>query len=125
MFSFTSCDKEDNLPFELTSEGLVGKWELYQYQGSTGGGDYRTDYEPTGKTITFLSGGKLNSVGFFKCDDGAYIVADSSITVLFDCGEEVPEQKYSMKKEDENLVLSPSGPIICFEGCSYIFKKIN
>jgi len=125
LFAFTSCDKEENLPFELTDEGLLGKWELYQYQGNTGGGDYRTDYEPTGKTITFLSNGKLSSVDFFECNDGDYQVTDAIITVLFDCEEEVFEKSYSMIKENGDLVISPRAPYMCIEGCSYIFKKIN
>ena len=125
LLSFTSCDKEENLPFELTADGLVGKWELYQYQGNTGANDYWTPYEPSGKTLTFLPDGKLSSVGFFGCNDGAYQVMDSNLKVVFDCLDEVPERSSSMSKENEDLVLSPRAPYMCIEGCSYIFKKIG
>ncbi|MCE7055688.1 hypothetical protein LZF95_13460 [Algoriphagus sp. AGSA1] len=125
MISFTSCDKDQNLPLELTADGLVGKWELYQYQGNTGAEDYRTAYEPTGKTITFSSSGELNVVEFFNCNIGEYEVADLRLTVMFDCEEEVPERIYLMKKEGFDLALSPLAPNMCIEGCSYIFKKIG
>ena len=124
LLCFTSCDKEENLPFGLTADGLVGKWELYQYQGNTGGSDYRTPYEPSGNTVTFLPDGKLSSVGFFGCSDGAYQVTDSVITVVLDCEAEVPERSFFMSMEKEDLVLSPRAPYSCIEGCSYILKKI-
>ncbi|MDR7130402.1 hypothetical protein J2X69_002752 [Algoriphagus sp. 4150] len=122
---FTSCDKEEDVPFELTSEGLVGKWELYQYQGSTGAEDYRTAYEPTGKTITFLPNGNLRSVKFFECNEGEYEITDHVIAVLFDCEEEVPERTYFMKRENGDLVFSPRTPSVCIEGCAFIFKRIE
>lgn len=125
MFYFSSCEKEINLPFEFSAEKLVGKWELYQFRGNTGGGDYRTPYEPSGKTITFFSNGKLSSVNFFDCSEGEYQVVDLDITLFFDCEGEVAEQGYSMSGEGEDLVISPTGPFICIEGCSYIFKRIN
>lgn len=125
LFVLSSCDKESNLPFELTAEGLIGTWELYQFQGNTGAEDYRTPYEPSGKTITFLFDGNLSSVGFFDCTEGEYQVEDGEITVNFDCEEEVPERGYAMSKENNDLVLSPLLPYACFEGCAYIFKKIN
>ncbi len=52
---FSSCNREDDQPFELTAEGLIGTWEHYQSQGNTGGGDYWTPYEASGRTITFFS----------------------------------------------------------------------
>ena len=125
LLSFTSCDKDENLPFELTSEGLVGTWELYQYQGNTGADDYRTPYEPSGSTITFLADGKLSSFEYFECTDGIYQVADRILTVLFDCEEEIPNHEYLMRQEEGDLVLAPRAPYMCIEGCSYIFKKIN
>lgn len=133
LLCFTSCDKGENLPFGLTADGLVGKWELYQYQGNSGGSDYRTPYEPSGNTVTFLPAGntvtflpdgKLSSVGFFGCSDGAYRVMDSAITVAFDCEAEVPERSFFMSMEKEDLVLSPRVPYLCIEGCSYILKNI-
>lgn len=125
LLCFSSCDKEENLPLELTSEGLVGKWELYQYQGNTGADDYRTAYEPTGKTVTFFPNGMLNSIEFFECNEGEYRVADLILTVVFDCEEEVPERMYSMKRENGDLVISPRAPSMCIEGCAYIFKRIE
>lgn len=126
LLSFTSCDKDENHPFDLTEEGLLGKWDLYQYQGNTGEEDYRTAYEPTGKTFTFFTNGKLNAVGWGgECNAGEYQVADHILTLVFDCEEDVPERTYYMKREKENLVISPLAPTICIEGCSYIFKRIN
>lgn len=94
---FTSCDKEEGLPFELTAEGIVGEWELYQYQGNNGADDFRTPYEPSGKTITFLANGKLKSEKFFGCTDGEYQVVDRNLTVFLDCEGEVPEKSYFLK----------------------------
>ncbi|MFC5625854.1 hypothetical protein [Algoriphagus winogradskyi] len=125
LIGFSSCDKEDNLPFDLTAEGIVGKWELYQYQGNTGADDYRTPYEPSGTTITFLANGKLKSEKFFGCTDGEYQVADRNLTVLLDCEGEVPEKSYFLKMENADLVMHPKAPYMCIEGCSFIFKKIN
>ncbi len=125
LLSISSCAKEDDLPFELSAKGLVGTWELYQYQGNTGGGDYRTAYEPSGKTITFLSNGELRSVAFFGCSEGEYQVKDLLVTIIFHSEEEVPEQSFSMRKDDDDLVLAPQAPYMCIEGCSHIFKKID
>lgn len=63
---FSSCNREDDQPFELTAEGLVGTWEQYQYQGSTGVAYFETAFEATGKTITFLPSGGWNSVNFLN-----------------------------------------------------------
>jgi hypothetical protein len=121
---FSSCSREDDQPFELFDEELVGTWEQYQYEGSVGSGSFRTPYEPTGIRITFLSNGKLRSESFFQCSEGEFKVADEILTIQFDCKEEVPERTYLMAKEGEDLVLSPRTPFMCIEGCSYIFKKI-
>lgn len=118
---FSSCDREDDLPFELTAEGLVGTWEQYQYQGSTGVEKFETEYEATGKTITFFSDGKWESVNFFECDKGEYRVEDRILTMTFNCVDPVEEQRFSLSKEGDELKVSPS----CYEGCAYIFKKIE
>jgi hypothetical protein len=125
LLSFTSCDKEEALPFQLTAEGIVGKWELYQYQGNTGANDYRTEYGPTGKTITFLPDGRFTSIEFFNCNDGEFEVEDQTLTIMVDCEERVPLLTYFMKIENKDLVLSPLAPYMCIEGCSYILKKIS
>ena len=123
--AFSSCEKDNSLPFELTAEGIEGKWEFYQYQGNTGAEDYRTPYEPSGKTITFLANGKLISEEFFGCTDGEYQISGQNLRVLFDCEGEVSEMSYLLKKENADLVLQPKTPNMCIEGCSFIFKKIN
>lgn len=122
---FSACDKEENLPFELTAEGIVGNWELYQYQGNTGAEDYRTPYEPSGKTVTFFENGKLISNEFFACTDAEYQVSDQILKVFFNCESEVPEMSYLLKRENADLILKPITPYMCIEGCSFIFKKIN
>jgi hypothetical protein len=125
LFALYSCDTENDLPFQLTAEGLIGTWEHYQSQGNTGGGDYWTPYEASGRTITFLPGGKFRSVDYFVCGEGDYTVADRTVTFLFDCEEEVPDLNYSLGVKEGDLVLSPGPPYMCIEGCSYIFKKIE
>lgn len=125
LIAFPSCDKEDDAPFELTAEGLIGTWEHYQSQGNTGGGDYWTPYEPSGRTITFFPSGKFSTVDYFGCSEGEFTVADKNVTFLFDCEEHVAELNYSMRTKEGDLVLSPGLPYICIEGCSYIFKKIE
>ena len=125
LIAFSSCEKDEFLPFELTAEGIVGEWELYQFQGNTGADDYRTPYEPSGITITFLANGKLKSEKFFGCTDGEYQVADRNLTVFLDCEGEVPEKSYFLNRENADLVMHPKAPNMCIEGCSLIFKKIN
>ena len=125
LIAFSSCDKEGSLPFELSEEGIIGEWELYQYQGNTGASEYRTPYEPSGKTITFLPEGKLMSEEFFGCTNGEYQVTDRNLTVFFDCEGDVPEKSYLLKRENADLVMLPKAPYMCIEGCSYIFKRIN
>jgi len=120
LIMFSSCSREDDQPFELTAEGLVGTWEQYQFEGSTGVGSYRTPNEATGRTITFLPDGKWNSINFFECEEGEYRVKDHVLTMIFQCGDQVDEQIFRLSREGDQLKISPS----CFEGCSYFFKKI-
>jgi hypothetical protein len=122
---FSSCNREDDQPFELTAEGLIGTWEHYQSQGNTGGGDYWTPYEASGRTITFFPDGKFSAVDYFGCTEGEFTVADKSVTFFFDCEEEIPDLTYALGKKESDLVLSLIAPYICIEGCSYIFKKIE
>lgn len=117
---FSSCKRENDQPFELTADGLVGKWEQHQYQGSTGVAYFETEFEATGKTITFLPDRKWNSVNFFECEEGEYSVKDQILTMIFQCDDPVETQIFRLKREEDQLIISPS----CFEGCSYIFKKI-
>ncbi|MFL0685682.1 MAG: hypothetical protein ACJLTB_21170 [Algoriphagus aquaeductus] len=120
LFVLSSCDREDDLPFELTAEGLVGTWEQYQYRGSTGIEKFETEYESTGKTITFFSDGEWESVDFFECDEGEYSVTDQILTMIFQCDDPVKTQLFRLKREKDQLIISPS----CFEGCFYVFEKI-
>lgn len=117
---FSSCTREYDQPFDLTANGIVGTWEQYQYRGSTGVDFFETEFESTGKTITFLPGRKWNSVNFFECSEGEYSVKDQVLTMIFQCGDQVDEQFFRLSREGNQLVISPP----CFEGCSYILKKI-
>ncbi len=124
LYILLSCSSDDVMPMDFPASELVGKWEQYQYEGSIGAGSFRTSYEPTGRTITFNSNGKITNEIFFQCREGEFRVDDEILIFRFDCNEEVPERTYLMTKEGEDLVLSPRAPYMCIEGCSYIFKKI-
>nr|MBC7612762.1 hypothetical protein [Pseudopedobacter sp.] len=114
----TSCGKENATP---TNE-LTGKWKLTSYYYSAGGPITWQNASPDSlKTVEFNDDGNLGGNVYNKYSK--YTLKDSVI-ITFTGVTGVAAQNYSYQLKNNELILSPAGPIMCIEGCGSKYVKI-
>ena len=113
-----ACKKQN------TSPAIVGKWQLTEKYLSIGGPGF---WQP-------VTDKNLQEVIEFKAD-GAYSsnlvpefnryqIADSVTLVLYSSvNKSQPRYSYRYKIADESLVLTPTAPNVCIEGCAAKYSK--
>jgi len=116
LFVFSiSCKKEST---DVSS--LLGKWELAKYYVSIGGpGEWVPATRNEG--IIFGSNGKLQSSAYNEYH--RYILKDSTTLIFFKADGSM--QKFLFELKQDQLTLSPAGPMYCFEGCMSKFNKVK
>jgi hypothetical protein len=111
--------KKDNTP-----TSVVGKWQLTENFLSIGGPGF---WRP-------VTDKKLQEVVEFKADGvyssnlvpafNRYQIADSVTLVLYSSVNKLqPRYTYRYKIADQSLVLTPTAPIVCYEGCAAKYRK--
>jgi hypothetical protein len=117
LFFFTACDKEN---VKLDTNTLPGTWKISESFSSNGGkGEWTRN--KSNLVVEFKADGSL--AGNVYPDYVTYIVKDGS-TIVF-MKKDKTEQSYAYKLSEGTLTMSPSGPIMCIEGCADRFRKIN
>ncbi len=116
-FLISACDKED---VKLDTKTLSGKWKLAESYLSTGAaGEWKK--EKGEFVVEFRTDGTL--AGNVYPEFVSYSIKDSS-TVVFK-KKDNSEQSYSYEIKDGKLRMSPTGPIMCIEGCGLGFVKFK
>jgi len=128
---FNSCDKEDDLKgFDQDAFPIEGTWKLTAAYISAGGPQYWTDVKD-GEVLNFLSNGSFSSDKFEECSTGSYSVEDGNLILEYDCdgfesGTENGEGQITFKIDyGKNAILLTPTSILCIEGCSYKYVKVN
>lgn len=119
-----SCTSEHNIEYPEEVSTIIGEWQMIEYAYSPGGPDiYRSPSEENIKLI-FNSNGVVNSQKFFQCSDGNFNIEQDTLSITFNCPEELDSRAYSISWEDEKLILIPTSPM-CIEYCAYIFSRTS
>jgi len=124
LFLFSCTIESEELIRPFNNEDVIGSWQFFEYTYSTGGSQVtRTRVENEGITIDFFNNGKLESAGYFQCDEASYQIENDVLIVNFDCQLEPLERKYLLSWEGEKLVFFALAPTSCIEQCTHIFRK--
>ncbi len=132
VFIMSSCSKNDEVPESKDlsyDNSILGNWKLVEAYISSGGPQYWVDIE-SGEEITFLSNGSFESNRFPECTTGEFSIESNELFLTYTCdgfttGIENPEGAitYKLTFKSNYLILTPTS-VICFEGCSYKYKRI-
>jgi len=117
LFLFAGCDKDT---VELDQDTIPGKWKLresYISDGSPG----KWEQSKKDLVVEFKTDGSL--AGNVFSNYVSYVIKDTK-TIVFMKADKT-EQNYAYELKDGVLTMSPSGPIMCVEGCADRFIKIN
>lgn len=117
-----ACEQEPTLVGESTAPTLVGKWQLVEQNVSDGG---PSTWEKVENGTTFRLKADSSFLGFQTfndCQTGTYDTAADELILTYDC-EDTPPFIYTLRKEDEAIILSPK-TVVCIEGCAYKYQKI-
>lgn len=128
---FFACSNEDKVTIDdvpLETRPLLGDWQLTGSKISIGGplpDDFRE--ENKGHIFTF----ELNATYRLVANDntliseGTFTYTEDSLVLNPKRGELKEVTSYQATIEKNEMVLSPSGPVICIEGCLYRYVKLN
>ena len=112
------CKKGDNRP----ANTFVGKWKLTAQKISAGGPAYWVAVSNNENNyVQFNNNGTFKSDAFLLYKYSKYTVKDSA-TVTMSKNDTIQNFSYQFKKQD-TLLMSPAGPIFCFEGCTFKFVR--
>jgi len=116
-----TCKKDSSA---ANNDMLTGKWKVTELLSDPGNGSGKwlpVSTKANYDYVTFGTNGNLEGTVFSNYV--SYVVKDS-ITLTFTTKDKVIEN-YSYKISNGTLVMSPAGPIFCFEGCGTKFIKIR
>lgn len=109
---------------------ILGKWKLVEAYISAGGPQYWVDVED-GTEYGFFSDATFTSDSFFDCTNGDFEIESNELNLMYNC-QEIKDQfqnsegviSYDFSFEKNFSLLTPT-TVICFEGCTYKFKRIS
>mgnify|MGYP000627119768 CR=1 FL=1 len=126
-----SCDHEDDLKnFDYDAFPIEGTWKLTEAYISAGGPQYWTDVED-GEEIEFQGNGSFSSDRYPECATGIFSVDDGNLTLEYNCegfesGTENEEGLITYKLDyGKNAILLTPTSILCIEGCSYKYERVD
>ncbi|MEC7263504.1 MAG: lipocalin family protein [Bacteroidota bacterium] len=126
-----SCDNDDDLKgFDQDAFPIEGTWKLTEAYISAGGPQYWTDVED-GEEIEFFENGSFSSDKYEDCTTGEFSVVDGNLALDYDCdgfesGTENDEGQITFEIDyGKNAILLTPTSIICIEGCSYKYEKVD
>ena len=104
------------------SSSLYGKWKLSETFDDPGNGNEKWNkvVHTLNQYTQFHKHGQMDG-NYFK--DARYKVKDS-ITLAIKLADKTI-QEYRFKIHDQTLIMSPSKPILCHEGCSMKYIKME
>jgi hypothetical protein len=113
----SACKKNNHEVIANTT--LTGKWKLARNKISSGGPMYWVKAANT-TNVLFNNDSTLGGTTF--PDFKQYTIKDSVTLTLTD-DDKTQYQNYRYEIKGDSLNMSPSGPIICIEGCIMQFIK--
>lgn len=125
---FTSCtngDNFDNVPLNVGD--IVGTWQMNGFKISAGGPlpDDFTPFEGETRFVFELDG----SYSFLQENEhepyysGRFNLVEDELVLEPDDGD-VNRYSFYIELSKDTMVLSPTGPTICIEGCLYRYVRL-
>jgi len=111
-----SCKKENQINKD---QSLIGKWRVNAYYLSDGGPGYWTNAEEN-QYVEFYNNGTLGGNAFTGYL--TFAIKDN-VTLFMKKNNDTTKYNYSYRIKHDTLTMSPTGPIICIEGCAVRFIK--
>lgn len=123
LFLLLACEPEEQVSESLkTALSLAGQWQLVEQKVSIGGPATWQTVE-NGDTFTLLENGDFSDLQIFgDCGTGTFETTDDELTLTYNCAEDTKPFTYSLKRENEDIILSPK-TVICTETCEYKYRK--
>lgn len=121
-----ACESEDRIITEdlVATPPLVGEWQLVEQKVSIGGPATWQDIED-GDTFTLNADGTFDGFQLFSdCKTGTFESTDEELTLTYNCDDDTKPFTYSLRKENEDIIISPK-TVICTETCEYKYRKID
>ncbi|MDB5288089.1 MAG: hypothetical protein JWR05_3038 [Mucilaginibacter sp.] len=118
LFCVGACKKDNTIKGNTT---LTGKWLCTGGTVSDGWKSYFVK-ATTYYFVEFKNDGTLGGTAFN--DYKNYTIKDST-TIKMTKADTTQYEDYYYSIKGDSLVVSPRGPIICFEGCSEHFVKVK
>jgi hypothetical protein len=117
-----SCVSEPKIDSHLEGRSILGEWRFHEHAYSPGNSQVHRSPILEEKGLILNANGQLLSHSFLQCNEGQFTVSDDTLTISFECKEELPERRFSLSWEKDKLVMTPLSPL-CFEYCAFIFIK--
>lgn len=125
---FLSCDKEfQEETFPLSASPIVGDWQVVAETYSIGGPPITVQIE-NGGAYGFLLDGTFRiseALEISKAYTGSYTFQEDLLTLSYTLEDEEIERELNAMFQENLLVLSPAGPILCIEGCSFTLRRLD
>lgn len=115
-----SCSKNSN---EELDRSLFGEWQLIE-QSISIGGPSRQESINNGPKFTLFTDGRFSGMDRFSCGEGNFISNETELVFNYNCDQIQEEFIYGFNWDGNDLILSPRS-IICTDGCSFTFKKVD
>ncbi|WP_437394928.1 hypothetical protein [Flagellimonas lutimaris] len=114
----------------IEEQSILGKWKLTEAYISAGGPQYWVNIED-GEEIVFLDSGNFSSDRYTECTAGEFMVDEDILTLDFNCEGFESEMEneeglitYQIELGENEFLLTPLS-VICIEGCSYKYIRID
>lgn len=128
---FYACSNEPSSETEVfvTDSDIVGSWLLTGTKTSIGG-PLPEEFSDTNffEEFSFAADGKyrLKRESTTKViSEGKFTTTENELFLSPDSESIGNELSYLFWFEDGSLILSPSGPVLCIEGCLYRYEKTD
>ena len=116
--TFIACKKENQ---QAANGSIVGKWKLSANAFGTGGPMLWNKVAATDNHyVEFCKNGTLGGDAFTGYT--MYAIKDS-VNLFMKKNNDTTKYNYSYRIKHDTLTMSPTGPIICIEGCAVRFIK--
>jgi hypothetical protein len=119
IIQMSACKKNNDV--KIVNTTLTGKWQVSRNLISSGGPTYWVKATTTTYAL-FNADGTLGGTAFnnFKL----YTITDS-VTLTLTTEDKTKYENYRYTIKGDSLTMSPTGPIVCIEGCAVQFIKVQ
>ena len=130
---FYSCSSDDSAleKIALTNQNIVGTWQINGRKVSAGG-SLPKEFNPIeeGTILIFELDGTYKNVTHASeelISAGKFSFSESSLELLPETeeGDAVEKRSYDITLYENEMVVFPTGPLVCTEGCLFRYIRVE